>query len=604
LYFDRFGRMLWVGTRDNIVSYLRALPDTPTAPGQYDTTFAALKAYIITNDHPEYSTQEFLSPVLVRHWHGQRQLEPELGALATAQFDFFASELPFGNPYDPEDRADLVSRSRRFLAQFGDTDRLYQALINEASNNAPAVQFHRDVPGSDRVLRNPVVVPGAFTEPGWEFVQTNLDNVDQFLAGDEWVLGGELSVSPAERIRLANDLRRRYIEDYIRLWTQYLAETSVLSYSGARDAANKLETLGSNTSPMLQLFAIAARHTNVDSVNVAPAFQPVHAVVPPGTTSYVGPTNEQYVAGLSDLSRAMEQAGTGASSEQASAVEQAKGTADRLEGVVAQMTRSFAPQGPAAQVGNAVSQLLSEPVTRLQPLIVGIPNAAVNARGASFCADATPVLSKYPFRQGATDDATIEDLNQLFMPGGSALSTLVEGLQDLIIKQGNEYRARPGVQRPPSSAFLGMLNRMQRISDALYGINPQEPTVRFLLRPQPTELATEIIVNVDGRPHRTTRQEYTAGSFEWRLSGARAASIVARNSQGRTLDELSETGSWSLFRLLGRASWATSAGNTYRLTWNVPTAGTIAADLTMRGAPVFNPRELERLSCVRTVVGP
>ena len=601
LYFQRFGTLLWQSTRGNLSTFQVALPDTPVAASQYDTAFSALKAYIITSDHPQYSTREFLTPVLMQHWHGPREIDPERARLATAQFDFFATELPHGNPFDSPPDAQLVTRTRRFLAQFGSTDRLYQSLLNQASQNTPSIAFHERVPGSEQVMRNDVRVPGAFTREGWAFVQENLDNVGQFFQSDAWVLGDQ-TISPSDQARLEIDLRRRYTDDYIRTWSDFLARTSILSYGGAPDAARKLAVLSDNRSPLLQLFSIASTHTRVDTTEIASAFQPVHAVVPPDLTDrFVGPTNDQYIGGLSELARQMEQVAQARGPEQASAISQVEGTANRVEGTVTQMSLAFATQGPAASVGTSVRTLLEAPVDRLSPLIAAIPAGEVNAQGASFCQTASPILRKYPFTQGSQTYATAEDLNALFRPSGSALASVTGNLQNVIEKIGSEYRARPGAQRPPTQQFLSMLNRMQRISDALYGANPQQPGFQYLVTPQPTEALPEITFSINGRNHTVTPTERGLGRFDWDPSD-REARITARQPDGQPVTLVDYTTPWSSFRLFGQGRWETAANGASRVTWTVNT-GTVSADLRFPGGvAIFDPSLFSGLSCVSRVV--
>jgi type VI secretion system protein ImpL len=59
----------------------------------------------------------------------------------------------------------------------------------------------------------------------------------------------------------------------------------------------------------------------------------------------------------------------------------------------------------------------------------------VNARGASFCAAARPVLAKFPINPSAVVDATPQDVGQLLRPGTGALWTFYnEALQPLLQK--------------------------------------------------------------------------------------------------------------------------------------------------------------------------
>lgn len=604
VYFHRFERMLWHGTRARLVATLSSLPDTTNAASDYTTTFEALRAYIITTDHPEYSTQEFMKPVLMRHWVGAREIGEERARLARLQFGFFASELPFGNPYDVQPEPALLARARSYLAMFGDSDRLYQALLNEASGQAEPVDFDEAVPGSEAVLRTGVVVPGAFTEPAWGFVRANVENVDRFFASDAWVLG-EQTVSAADRARLAATLRQQYEQDYVQIWTDFLASAAVPAYRSAQDAARTLQRLSTNESPLLQLLAIVAQHTAVDTLVVGKAFQPVRAVIPADTVErYIHPSNEAYVLELGQLARTMDQVASAQGVAQQSALAQAQDEADRVSATVRKIAQGFVVEGGAREVGTPVQRLLEQPITRLRPLLARLPAAATNAKGASFCDAISPVLSKYPFDQSGSVEATVDEVNAAFMPDGSALATLIDGLQELLVQQGREYRARPGVPRPPTPAFLTMLNRAVRISEALYPSAATAPTAQFTVRPMPTELLPEIVVTIDGRNHTVTRASFVGKGFEWNAGDAREARISARVGDEPPRPLVTYHGTWSAFRLFGQADWTQVAAGVYRLSWNVSPGDTLTAELSFPGrTPVFSPDVIGGLGrCVRAVI--
>jgi type VI secretion system protein ImpL len=605
LYFHRFASMLWVDTRGNLVSYMQALPDTPTVSALYDTAFTALKSYLITTSHPQYSTREYLPPVLMHYWAPPNGVDNERTTLANAQFDYFADELRLaGNPYDAPPDVGLVGDTRGLLGSFGGADRLYQALINQASREVPGIEYYRVVPGSEAFVRNTVSIQGAFTKPGWTFVQENVARTDQFFSNDSWVLGDQ-TVSSAQARTLADTLRTRYVSDYIRVWTDFLTQSSVLAYGGVADAARRLESLGGNQSPLLRLFAIVTANTDVDSTQVRPAFEPVHKVVRPGVTDrVVMEENQAYAAALGELGRALSDAASArGQAETSNAATQAMGVARRADDAVTQLALGFASQGDAAPVGGAVQRLLRQPIIPVTPILERFGSSGPNEAGASFCQDATPVFRKYPFNQNASTEASLEELNRIFQPGGSALSALVDGLGELISKQGNEYRARPNVARPPTRAFIDMLNKMQRISDALYPPNAQGPSVAFTLTPQPTEALPEVTVNIDGRNHTVTRGDFRSGVFQWRLEGAREARVAARVGDGPSAQLIYYPGPWSTFRLFGQARWENVAVGAYRVTWTVNPGGTLSAELRFPGRiPIFSPAELSGLSCVSRVV--
>ena len=118
IYFDRFRQLLFAQTQGGIVKSLKTLPPAP-GPGapEYQPTYDALKAYLITTSNSDKSTREFLPPVLMTWWKNNRTVDAERTQLARKQFDYYENELHESNPFSKENDAPAIDRSRRYLAQ-------------------------------------------------------------------------------------------------------------------------------------------------------------------------------------------------------------------------------------------------------------------------------------------------------------------------------------------------------------------------------------------------------------------------------------------------------------------------------------------------------
>jgi type VI secretion system protein ImpL len=603
LYFDRFERMLWGGARSDLVASLAVLPGTPRETADYGRAYDALKAYLVTTSHPEESTPEFLTPVILDHWRLAPGMDPERGELAHRQFDYYAAELPDGNPYAAEPNTALVQRTRIYLQSFSGVDAFYQALLSEAGRAGKPVEFNRMYPGTEAVVRNAYTVPGAFTAEGWEQVQSMLADVDRLFAREDWVVG-ERSVSPAERAQLAQQLRQRYTADYVAHWSDFLRAASVVGFDGAADAAKKLTALGGNESPLLRMFALASHHTAVDSLAVAPAFQPVQAVVPPqASESFVTDANSQYLAALVGLQTAMDQVAQAAGPDRIAALGQAAAGARNVEAQVRTLAQGFHVDHGASETGTIVQRLMLTPVGGAEALVKGIPLAEANDKGRQFCAPFRQLAAAYPFAPGATREATVEDVNAALQPGASALwSFYQDALTPMIAQQGSRYAARIGAEPPPNPEFVAFFNRAAQISHALYPANATAPRVDFAFALQTSDAMPEATFALDGQTQTFTRTMVAARPFSWDGSQSRAARITARVG-GQSVTVAEAAGPWAVFRLLQRAEWQPSGNGQYLLRWPVVGGGTLNGTLTFAGgAPVFSPRYLQGLDCVSRIV--
>ncbi len=600
LYFRAFSPMLWQSTRAALLASLRALPAAPDETMQYSPIYEALKAHLVTTSHPEASTADFLGPVLMRYWHPDGPPDPARAALARRQFEFFGSELPFGNPYNDTPDPQLVAQTQAFLQKFGDVQRLYAALVAEASDSTPGIQFARVAPGAAPVVRNDVAVPGAFTKAGWTYVQRRLRDVNKLFAREEWVVGPAM-VPPQDRLRIAQQLRQEYVADYIRHWQAFLDGGAVAGFGGPEEASRTLLRLADPQSPLLQMLAIASVNTAVDTV-VSAAFQPVHAVVPATVTDkFVVDANKPYVQALGGLQGALAQVAAAQGPARTNMLPQLASAAQQANAAVLQLSQAFSVAAPAAPAGQQVQRLLAAPVSAVTGLSAGMPVADLNGKGADFCRQIGRVLAKYPFNPGGPD-ASMDEVGQLFSPAGNAFSTFFNGgLQDVMVQQGPRYAAKLGATPQPSGAFVAFFNRASDISHTLYDTDGSGPTVAFVLRPQTSPDVPQVDVSIDGQTQTTTRTVAAAHTFEWDGARARDARITA-TIRGNTVTLQAPPGPWALFRLMQQADWQSQGGGRYTLRWRLPQGGALAADINFaKVSPVFMRDYLGGLRCVSEV---
>jgi type VI secretion system protein ImpL len=588
LYFQRLDGMLRGRAQDALVASVRGV----SAASSYDSTYNALKAYLITTSHPQESTPEFLTPVMTAPFSGQGS--DSLPQVLTAQFDFYANELPHGNPYDARAEDPLVQSTCRFLSGFAETDRFYQALLTQADRNA---QMPR-LPASPQHLQVDAQVRPAYTPEGHDFVQRSLANPESLLAHESWVC--EQTVAPGDRATLARALQDRYIQDYITTWQSLLARSSVVGYGSAQEGSVRLRILADNLSPLLQLFAVTSTATNIDSARIGRHFQPVRAVVPPNTTgSFIADGNRGYTQALMSLQGALDQLGRAVGSARQTAAMQAGANLDGARAQVAQIASGFNFEAGAAGTAEAVRRLMLQPLASAESLLDDLPRAELNAKGTAFCQAAAPLFRKYPFSRSASEEASIDEVITVLQPGTGAVATFIaQDLAGIVQRRGNQYGAAPGAQPAPTGAFIASINVLTDASRALFTDDGAGPEVTFVFRPHTTEQLPEITVSIDGMTHTFTRQNPSSRDFQW--IGRRAQSVRISAANGF---ELTGEGIWGLYRVFGRASWERRAPGDYLLRWQL-SSGTLTAELRFaQPVAIFDPGFLNRVGCVSRIAG-
>jgi type VI secretion system protein ImpL len=596
LYFDRFERLVWRDARLDLVASLRTLPEAPRDPTEFGSAYDALMAYLVTTRHPAESTPGFLTPALVSRWGMAQGLDSARLALVHRHFDFFAAELPHGNPYDDAANEVIVEETRSYLGKFAGAERFYPVMLAEASKSVPPAQFQ----AGGGTVRNPYLVPGAFTRDGWTAVRAVLKDVDRLFAREAWVLG-EHRVAPQDRVRLAEELRAMYVREYVVRWQEYLRAGVVEVGGGPADAAARLEVLADNRSPLLRMFALASHHTKVDSATVDMAFQPLHAVMPPDQPDrLIGEGNQEYMQALAGLRDALSQVAKAPPAERSAFFPQAQSALDQARGAVRTTSQNFSIAADAQPVGSAVQRLMMMPLPSIEAMIGRLPTAGANEKGAELCRPFHQVANRYPFTPGAAAQASVDDLSQLFQPGSGALAGYENALADLIVRQGPRYAARVGATPQPTAEFLAFLNRAAAISRTLFDESGAGPRMTFYLRPQLTDEIPQVTISMDEQTHRVERTQVRTLPLRWSGAGARGMRIAARIG-GADVALIEETGPWAVFRVFQQAEWQQTAGG-YTVQWRIPNRPPLTATVSFDGAaqPLLRPGAM-RLDCVSRI---
>lgn len=603
-YSQKLHQSILTSTQSSIVSQLRGLPSAPS--GDYGAAYDALKAYLITTTHPGKSEPAFLTPELFGIWPSSQGIDPATGQLARAQLDFYGNELKnslqlgdadcFASPADH----DAVAHARAYLNLFPPEERVYKAMLADASKSAPPLIYARLYPNAAGVVSNPYEVPGAFTKEGLAVMEKDLNNAGDFLKGEPWVLGTQVS-GTTDIITLQQHLRQRYQSDFANAWRQFLASAKVVPYRDLKDASAKLQTLAGNTSPLLELFLLASN--NVHGSPAEPEFQPVVKVVPPSPQNqYFGPSNQQYMTQLINLQAAVSQLaaqpqavlGQGAPNPVTQPAQQATTTAETL-------AQGFTPD-PAGHVDSMVRRLLLEPITLVNAAMPK-PGAALNGQGRALCAQLRPLFGQYPFGSNPHHPANPQQFIAIFQPNGTLSSFYTQNLASVLTFAGSGYVANLSSPVKINPIFLGFFNRAMALQRAMYPNGAGQPQLHFSLTPIPPQGVKQFSVTIDGQT-----MAYPGGAVQITWSPL-TASDTKKLVDGGSVDY---AGTWGLFSLFREAAWK-SNGSGFDLTW-VQKSGdqilrlpngqpeTSGVHLDMLGAPpIFEPGYLSRLGCVAQV---
>jgi type VI secretion system protein ImpL len=652
LYFRRFGEMLLFGMNDSIVAKLRSVPDTA---GVDDPNFALvsalLKTHLMISSGVCQPDPAFVSRMLKQTL---AESNPPRGydwlLLAGRQIDFYADQLPYGNPVRVSPDTAAVDHARGYLMSIQGPDRLYAALLSGAEKRFTAPQKLSTLADNyGKVLNGPGEVSGVFTPEGWAYIKDASKDIKKNLSGDPCLDDAKGAIAGYQQ-NAADELavQRLFVRDYIARWQKFVSSFSVIRYTGAADAARKLELLSDPKSPLLAVFALTAKNTyfppaqpsaiekqmaplasgfdkakemlgvKKDTVPdirqtdptaaIADAFKAVQKVVPGDSETWVAPPlNKAYVDALSDLGHSLDAVAQNANNDPTVPLA-AKQSFSKAQEAARQLEEQL-PVSPNG-LDTSIRQLLEEPLVQVEHLIPRPidPSAKINGEARKFCSENAGILHKFPFQPSA-QDASLDEFSRLFAPAfGSVWKFQAQSLPDSVIKDGSLWKANPAAKAPVTQEMLTFLNTAQGVADAFFPKGANQPQLLYTLRPtsNPANQSTFVEFAIDGQSHQwkdPIQQQFVWPAAPGTASGAVGKLVVPG---ANAIPFASEGGVWAVFRLMRDAEprlinskvveWKYLRGGQGR-----PEAMSVPVTLEFVGFPggvdVFNPKFFAGLQC-------
>ena len=602
--------------------------------------YKELKSYrTITSGKCKPPDGGLVASVVLPVWAGATTHDGEAEALADRQVRFYASELKFGDPYAGmlRENEEAVERAQVYLRDLSGPDKILQALLNQAREN-PAERLSGYSSNYSQVLTGPDQMDGPYTRAGWQMVDESIRDHKAISSGEECVVG-----KTEGRTVLKGDstmdaqVRKLYSDTYAQTWKQYLESHHVVPFASTTDAAQKLRTLADNNrSPLLALVYMTSANTNVGAGSgvldqargsiaklttgtvgeiktklgiagksfagtpatatetpqtVAAAFDPVHAMVDPGSPNkWLNEKNQPYMKALGDLSDALQTLPGQVHNDVPLETQELQGAKTAL------LAADSALHGLAANFPNTASgvdvdleNLLREPIEQARRTIAGVavlkalpagptvvgaaggapppapadPGAglkvkatihAVNASAVQLCSTTASLQKKFPFDATSGTDASLDDLNQLLQPGTGAYSQFAN-LPEVSKTYNHAGRVWAAKEFPAnySQPFVTTLNSLGETEDEMYGEGSAMPHVDLTLSVDGTgKLPFEL--DVDGHTIKFTPGKPTPPMrLVWPPVTSAPTKLVLKTGGKGPGRVVQFEGPWSLFRLLQNA---------------------------------------------------
>ncbi|MDR5748550.1 type VI secretion system membrane subunit TssM [Caballeronia sp. LZ029] len=569
----------------------------PSNPGY---AYESLKAYLMMNQ-PDHQDADALKTWIVTDW--DRTLPREVGneerATLAAHLDtLFARGVVHPNlPFDER----LVAHVRAMLATSTLAQRVYgrvkqqgvgadfpEFTVARAAGPNASLVFVRS---SGKPLTNGV--PGLYSFDGYHkaFLKA-VDQVSVQLAAEEpWVLGirdqsGLPRGDPAAVQRLTEDVRLLYLQDYVRVWTEFLNDVRIVRSDNLTQSVQIARILSAPDSPLAMLIKAASRETTLgakpdsettvvdkatdkisaarqqllniiggpDPTRIAPVapgtrlesivddrFTGLRALVtspgggqPPPVTQMLALINDVYTY-LSATDEALQQ-------------KTAPPPSDAPAKLRTQAARMPEP------IRTALLDLGSQGAAQTQQVRRANMTGDLKESISAYCVSA--VGGRYPFNPGSTRDVLPEDFGALFAPGGKFDDFFQKNLaQDVDVSAKPwAFKKSDSSATQVSPAGLAQFERAATIRGVFFAAGGKTPALTLKFKPldmDPTILS--FTLDVDGQVLNYAHGPQIATTIQWpgaRGSGRVSLQLTPPPSSGAS--NVMFEGPWALFRMFDR----------------------------------------------------
>jgi type VI secretion system protein ImpL len=464
MYARGLDRLLLGSTRASMVGYLNGLtyraatgPDSGIQNQQappYDGPYDTLKTYLIATSQGSHARDDssFASD-LYANWPPRQNVAGDQEKLVKQQFDRYGMELASGGVngcFSATPDPDAVANARNYLNSFPPDQRIYQAMLAEATSKAgKAIDFNKQY--ADQAVTDSYPVHPAFTKAGWSAMDDALKHPERYRGGERWVLGEQTKEVADPQIYVA-DLRKRYQSEFTAEWLAFVKAAKFAGYKGAADIPPKIDKVVGAHSALLMVLCIAGENTNVDNKDVANSFSSARGVVPADCdTKVIGTPNKSYTDSLFDLEGCFDKMGRAATPDDKEAAR--KQCQDKADDAATAVRRLVAANAGVDQVDAAVQTLLSAPITHpvLQSALKPPPPPPAPGAG-DLCDIWKPLANKLPFNRNATSEATLQEFTSIFGPGGLL----------------SKHKPEPAGNPKPNPRFLSFYTNAAAVQSALY----------------------------------------------------------------------------------------------------------------------------------------
>lgn len=563
-----------------------------------DYQFESLKTYLMLDDTDHFDADAIRAWITL-DWDNNLPIDTSIQQRTTLleHLDALLNANPAPLPSPLALNASLVDDARAALSRAPLADRVYGRLklevnntdipdfrISEAAGREAPLVFARK---SNAPLNEGI--SGFFTQQGYKalFLPKSKQLAKQ-VADESWILGPhQIQPSGEELTQLNEDVQKLYVDEFVREWQTLLSDVRIAHFSEAPQAAQILNILSSDQSPLRLLLEAVENETNLQEKT-----EPTPKDKSTGMLSDASKALRS-IAGKSGVSSNILNAQAGASKisdkfKRLNELSQSKdGTPPPIERILALLNELYVHlnsipltsgdvlvDSQSKQVKQVAQKTLSE--AKRQPALVGsmlksISENIITLVGGGVCQHikktwrdevaqfcGTAINGRYPVNTSGSNEISQDDFGLLFGPGGKLETFFNKYLASSVEKYGPQWRwvSRDGSPACVSDSNLRQFKRADTIKNAFFRIGTPVPSVGFRLKPLSMSAEiTQLYLDIDGQKLGYSHGPIQATPMKWPgPNGSEQVNLqISPPAIGGT-SGITEDGPWALFKLIDRGS--------------------------------------------------
>ena len=439
-------------------------------------------------------------------------------------------------------------------------------------------------------------IPGLFTQDGYfkAFIPSIAKVAPVLSAEERWVLG---VTPPPESLKdaagsllrgggnaeLETRVRRLYLQEYIKVWDQYLRDVRLVRLGGLERSLTVAGLLAAPDSPLASYLRAVARETQLGATATAAAAaaagggnlgslnnpalkklnktkEDIAIIVGKSTSDPVKPRGRPLEMMVDDYFAPLHRMVVGTPPPLDETMKLFNEVFVQLTAIdAAQKTKTTPPASGGGAAAKAAAGMQPEPI---KSMLAALADAGATqgrvAERQGLSAEIKPVAEqcaktiagRYPFALGSRSDVLPDDFGQMFGAGGQLddfFQRRLAALVDIGVTPW-AYRPLPDGTKPPGGAALADFQRAAKIREAFFRGGGKAPAFKVDLRLLEMDAGIkELVIDVDGQAMKFTPGNTAAQTFAW--PSARVASQIKLSMGGPP--QLFE-GPWALFRMIGQ----------------------------------------------------